>query len=226
MATVGRAGPIRWVFADAADGDFAMGSGEGLSERRQALTGSRQGWSALRQIHSATVVVADEPADQGGARADAVVSVAPGAVLSVTTADCAPVLLYGTDGDRPVVGAAHAGWRGLYDGVLEHTVEAMRALGSTQLTAVLGPCISPAAYEFGDAELTTLALRFGPEVVGATTDGRPAFDIRAGVQIALRDVGVDLARTDVACTATDGRHFSWRAQRTDQRQASIIWIEP
>ena len=235
MATEGRAGPVRWAFSDATDGDFRVDPHHGpdarLRERRRALTGpiiEDSAWTALRQVHGSTVVVVDRPGDHDGAEADASVTTSPGAVLSVTTADCAPVLLYGNDGAAPVVGAVHAGWRGLYDGVLEHTVAAMRSLGATSLTAWLGPCISPAAYEFGDADLMTLALRFGPDVVGATTSRTPAFDLRAGVRVALGDVGVELAQSadDIVCTATGGAHHSWRAQRTELRQVSVIWIEP
>jgi len=231
------------VFGDAADGDFRLDAPtpELIERRRQLAPLPASAWTALRQVHGIDVVVVHRPGACDGAEADAAVTSEVGAVLSVTTADCAPVLLYSvpdaTDdrevGRRPlVIGAAHAGWRGLYDGVLEATVAAMRELGAGSIEAVLGPCISPDAYEFGESDLTRLALRFGPDVVAATSDGRPAFDLRSGVRTALGSVGVGvraLDGTDLAgprCTATGGAHHSWRAQRSSARQASIIWIEP
>jgi YfiH family protein len=215
--------PVAFRFGAAADGDLAIDADPaGLADRRAAICAHP--WTWLRQVHGARVVVVSHPAEHAGAAADAAVTTVPGACVAVHTADCAPVLLASADGG--VVGAAHAGWRGLYEGVLEATVAAMRELSATGVTARLGPCISPAAYEFGHAELTTLALRFGPTVVAATTGGAPAFDLRAGVRQALRDVDVPLDESAVACTALDAGWFSWRARRDAARQASVTWIEP
>jgi YfiH family protein len=69
--------------------------------------------------------------------------------LGISTADCAPVLLY--DAQASIVGAAHAGWRGAFAGVLEETIRAMEALGSCSedIVAVIGPCIQQTSYEVG-----------------------------------------------------------------------------
>jgi YfiH family protein len=82
-------------------------------------------------------------------RADAAVTVEPGQVLAVLTADCLPVLFCDTAGR--IVGAAHAGWRGLAAGVIEATVGRMRAAGGdeVELIAHLGPAIGPCAFEVG-----------------------------------------------------------------------------
>ena len=101
------------------------------------------------------------------------------------------------------------------------------------ISASLGPCISPAAYEFSERDLTTMALRFGPDVVGVTAEETAALDMLAAVRSALRSVGVDaLDTTSWECTALttadDGapRYFSHRARTDPGRQASVIWIEP
>ena len=215
--------PVATRFGTAADGDLSIdGEPTPLAARRAVICPLP--WTWLRQVHGTTVVVVEAPGDHAGAEADAAVTAVPGACLAVQTADCAPVLL--ASGDGSVIGAAHAGWRGLYDGVLEGAVAAMRSLGAEAVTARLGPCISPAAYEFGEAELTALALRFGPDVVSATSRGAPAFDLRAGVRQALRDVGVPLDESAVACTATEPGWFSWRARQDTGRQSSVTWIEP
>ncbi len=173
-----------------------------------------------------------EPGEHAGARADAVVTVVPGAVLSVHTADCAPVLL--ADEVAGVVGAAHAGWVGLESGVVQATVAAMIRLGAEpqRVGVHIGAHIGPAAYEFGQADLTRLAMRYGPDLVAATADGRPALDLGAGVVAALGEVGVapTRVRASAECTAmtfTEAgapKYFSWRARRDTGRQASLIWL--
>src|SRR5690606_24116420 len=105
----------------------------------------------LRQVHACAVLRFDAAgaADAPPPVADAAVTATPGCVLAIQTADCLPVLF--ADSRRPVVGAAHAGWRGLAAGVLEATIEAMCAIGATPATlqAWIGPGIGPAAFEVG-----------------------------------------------------------------------------
>jgi YfiH family protein len=104
---------------------------------------------SMHQLHSAEVVVAGPEGWTERPRADAAVTATPGIALGVLTADCAPVLL--ADPEARVIGAAHAGWRGALDGVLEATVAAMRRLGAraTAIRAAVGPTISQRAYEVG-----------------------------------------------------------------------------
>lgn len=106
--------------------------------------------AAPHQVHSpdvVTVTAAWDDAAEGRPVADAVVTATPGIVLGIVTADCGPILF--ADRDAGVVGAAHAGWRGAVDGVLENTIVAMEALGATRasIAAVLGPTIAQASYE-------------------------------------------------------------------------------
>ena len=213
-------------FGSAADGDLSIeAEPAGLAARRAAIC--PYPWTWLRQVHGATVVVVEHPGDHAGAQADAAVTAVPGAALAIQSADCAPVLFEGGDsGGVSIVGAAHAGWRGLEAGVLEATVAAIRSLGGDGVCARLGPCISPAAYAFGTADLTRLAFRFGPDVVGATSAGGPALDLRANVRRVLADLGVPLDETEVRCTALDPGWFSWRGRAEHGRQASVIWMEP
>ncbi|MDC8753930.1 peptidoglycan editing factor PgeF [Erythrobacter sp. sf7] len=106
--------------------------------------------AAPHQVHSPDVVTVTEAWDdaaEGRPVADAVVTATPGIVLGIVTADCAPVLV--ADPQAGVVGAAHAGWRGAVEGVLENTIAAMEALGAqrTNIIAVLGPTIAQPSYE-------------------------------------------------------------------------------
>ena len=90
------------------------------------------------------------------------------------------------------------------------------------MRAYLGPCIQPARYEFGAADLARLVARFGPEVEGRTTAGRPALDIPAAVRLALAACGVDELESAGVCTAASPAHFSYRRDGRTGRQATII----
>ena len=110
--------------------------------------------AAPHQVHSpdvVTVTQAWDDAAEGRPVADAVVTATPGIVLGIVTADCGPILF--ADREAGVIGAAHAGWRGAVDGVLENTIAAMEALGATRanIAAVLGPTIAQASYEVDPA---------------------------------------------------------------------------
>lgn len=104
----------------------------------------------VHQIHSPTVVRVAEPwTPETAPQADAMVTDRPNIALGVLAADCAPVLF--ADETARVVGAAHAGWKGAFTGVLDATVEAMIGLGAKRerIVAAIGPCISRDAYEIG-----------------------------------------------------------------------------
>ena len=100
------------------------------------------------QVHSARVVIVDSPLEIL-TRADAIVTNTPNLAISVLTADCLPVLF--ADKKNNVVGAAHAGWKGTLNGILENSVNSMIELGADikNIKAVIGPCISPCIYEVG-----------------------------------------------------------------------------
>ncbi len=224
--------PIRALFTSSADGDLGRGADpEVLGQRRRRL--APVPWTRLDQVHGADVVVVDRPGGASDTPADAAVTNVSGAALCVVTADCAPVLFWSLDhlddpGAPVVVGAAHAGWRGLVAGVLEACVATMAGLGAQRIDWRLGPCISPDAYEFAPEDLDLVADRLGPSVRSRTASGAPALDTRAGVAASLRRAGLEVGpgATDVPCTATDDGWYSWRARRDASRQAGVVWIEP
>ena len=180
-------------------------------------------WTWLRQVHGADVVTVTAAGEHAGEPADAAVTSVPGATLVVRTADCAPVALL----SESVVGLAHAGWRGLVGGVVERTVEVMRSAGAGPITARIGPCVAPDAYEFGSEELAAVADRYGDRVRGSTERGAPALDLAAGVAAALERSGVALdGGLPPPCTANlADTYFSHRARAEPGRQASFVWLE-
>jgi len=168
---------------------------------------------SLHQVHSAEVAVAGPEGWVDRPRADAAVTAEPGLALAVLSADCAPVLL--ADPVAGVVGAAHAGWRGALDGVLEAAVAAMIGLGAERgrIRAAVGPTISQRAYEVGPDFLD----RFRDEGEGherffASGPGdRLLFDLPGFVLAQLRAAGVGEAGWIGACTWSEPeRFFSYR----------------
>ena len=168
---------------------------------------------SLHQIHSTEVVVAGPEGWDIRPRADAAVTDRPGVALGILTADCAPVLLH--DPEAGVIGAAHAGWRGALDGVLEATLDAMEEIGARvpRVRAAVGPTISQRAYEVGPEFLDRfLAEEAGYERFFAPGRGdRLLFDLPGFVLGRLRVAGVADAAWIGACTHSDpARFFSYR----------------
>lgn len=213
---------VRSSFSERGDGDLCIDADPAeLTLRRQVVAPGE--WTWLRQVHGGRVVEVAEPGDHAGAEADAAVTATPGAVLAVHTADCAPVLLASADGG--VVGAAHAGWRGVVCGVLEETVAAMARLGATGISARVGPHIRARCYEFGADELDLVADRYGDAVRATTGWGTPALDVTAAVRAALR--ALDVTVVDLGgCTACEpDRLWSHRARSDRGRMAATIAID-
>lgn len=167
----------------------------------------------VHQVHSADVVMVTGPATADRPRADAMVTATPGLALGVLTADCQPVLF--ADAKAGVIGAAHAGWRGTFDGVLERTVEAMESLGANRanISAVIGPTISQTAYEVGPEffETFTDEDRSNARYFINGNGDRYLFDLPAFGLSRLRAAGVGHAEWTRHCTYRDPeRFFSFR----------------
>ncbi len=166
----------------------------------------------VNQVHSAHVVEV-HAALTTPPRVDAMVSKTPGVLLGILTADCQPVLFH--DAMAGVIGAAHAGWRGAKDGVLEATVAAMEGLGAQRgrIRAVIGPCISQAAYEVGP-DFVAAFLADDPahsRFFGTGRGDRALFDLPAFGLARLQAAGVGQAEWTQHCTYRDAdRFFSYR----------------
>jgi len=201
-----------------------LNCGPGSADQREAVAVNRGRVAAaldvaperllsLHQTHSIAVVAAGPDGWTERPRADAAVTDVPGLALGILTADCAPVLL--ADPEAGVVGAAHAGWRGALDGVLEATLAAMGRLGARvgSVRAVVGPTISQRAYEVGQEFFE----RFRDEEAGYERffvpggGGRMHFDLPGFVLARLRAAGVAEAGWIGACTySAPERFFSYR----------------
>jgi purine-nucleoside/S-methyl-5'-thioadenosine phosphorylase / adenosine deaminase len=221
-----RVGRARAWCTGKADGNVAdhVGDDPANVARNRAAVAARTGsaepraWVWPRQVHGAGVYVATgapEPATVPVA--DAAVTAVRGLALAIVTADCAPLVVACDD----AVGVVHAGHRGLAAGVVEAAIAHLRAIGTGEVRAFLGPCIRPARYEFGPHDLARLVAQFGPSVEGRTRDGSPALDLPAAIRVALERSGVVAFDDCGVCTAESDRYFSYRANGDTGRQATI-----
>jgi YfiH family protein len=193
----------------------------------EAALPGRPAW--ISQVHGAAVVDAatvgpGQPVRVG----DASIATEPGQVCAILTADCLPVLFADVGGK--VVGAAHAGWRGLAGGVLGATVAAMRAAGATGITAWMGPAIGPSAFEVGaDVRDAFEAALPGAGAAFVPYPGRPGkhlADMFALARMMLARDGVTQVHGGGHCTATEReRFYSYRRDGVTGRQASLIWLK-
>ena len=167
------------------------------------------------QIHSPDVVMVTEPWTRDHApKADAMVTRERNLAIAVSSADCGPVLF--ADPGAGVIGAAHAGWKGAFTGVLEATLLAMEALGAQRSTtiAVLGPMISKHAYEVGP-EFVARFVETAAENKRFFTPSERAdhamFDLPSYIAERLRAAGVGRFEDLALCTYQDeARFFSYR----------------
>lgn len=206
-------------------------------QRFAAALGAQPVW--LQQVHGADVLRLTVAHLQPGAplpRADASICTEPGIACTVLVADCLPVLLCSRDGRA--VGAAHAGWRGLAGGVVDHTVAALceaTGCGPDQLLAWLGPCIAPANFEVGADVLLAFGadpaalspadaalFRFNPRA-----DGSPRWraDLPGLARRRLAALGVTAVSGGHWCTVDEpSRFFSFRRDPRTGRMAAAIGI--
>lgn len=182
--------------------------------------------AAMNSPHRGGEPIAPEAvADVNAPVGDAAVTRNTGVVLAIRCADCLPVFL--SDRDANVVGAAHAGWRGLAAGVLENTVEAMRS-DPARITAWLGPCIGPAAFEVG-TDVREAFVTGDRDAATAFVPGRPGkwfADLERLARRRLARAGVTDVNGGGMCTLSDPvRFFSFRRDGTGERMAALIWID-
>ncbi|UCI28350.1 peptidoglycan editing factor PgeF [Mesorhizobium sp. B2-8-5] len=171
------------------------------------------------QVHSPDVIVAREPFAGPRPKADAIVTDRPGIAIGASTADCGPVLF--ADAEARIIGAAHAGWKGAFTGVLENTILAMEGLGARRerIVAVLGPSIGPDNYEVGPEFVARFVEAdadnpryFRP----STTAGHSMFDLNQYTVDRLRKAGVTAEGLGRCTYAEEDLFYSYR--RTTHRK--------
>lgn len=189
----------------------------------------------LEQSHSNIVHLIDE----AGATlpGDALVTRVPGIACCVLTADCLPIVLANKSGTE--VAIIHAGWRGLLNGIIANTINAMDSRAG-QIVAWFGPAIGPCHYEVG----SDLRLRFEERLEqepnaeaaysgvansfsNADKPGKYMLDLYALAASQLAAFEIDCSEEKQYCTfCEEEKFYSFRRSNETGRMASVVYIEP
>ena len=177
----------------------------------------------LEQTHSTNIASLDEQTPDRGA--DGSTTTQAGKICAVLTADCLPVLLTDSKGER--VAALHAGWRGLADGILENGVKLFSS--EQEISAWLGPAIGAEKFEVGDEvveQLSQEGIASADWYRKSTTSGKWLVDLYQIARLRLKRAGVLDVSGGGFCTFTDSRRFySYRRQGDCGRMATLIWLD-
>lgn len=229
-------------------GDSPAAAVEHRADLEEFLLGTNAaaGFIYLEQVHGTEVCDADQVAsarhtstgDEDAARqlrsaapvADAAVT-CDSRALAVMVADCIPLVFVGEHraNGSPILGVAHAGHRGLLDGVIEAAVQELLARSAVNIRVWIGPSICGRCYEV-PADMHRESSRLLPEVASTTSWGTPALDLPAGAHAVLQKLPAVAEVSDEfgACTLETEQLFSHRAVaggREAGRIAGLVWVE-
>ena len=169
----------------------------------------------MNQVHGNRVAIIESVTDEYPT-ADALVTGIPGVTLAVQVADCIPLLLHSTHS----VAAVHVGRKGLVNGVTSKTIEIMRSMGATEISAIIGPSICGSCYEVSQ-EIYDEVVALHPAAASETTSLTPALDLPAALREVLKEEGVAIV-DEFRCTVEDSELFSYRRDGITGRQVGII----
>ena len=208
-----------------------------VGDNQRAVTANRHTLSSalkqtnihwLTQTHSTTVIEASAATLGVVPQADASFTKESQQVCCVMTADCLPVFFCNNDGSQ--VAIAHAGWRGLCNGILQKTLDSFA--DSESIMAYLGPAISQAAFEVGDDVREAFlsqengGLMMAPYFLPADNKGKWMADLYGIAKAILRYQGVKNVYGGDCCTFLESDHyFSYRRDGVTGRMAHLIWLE-
>jgi YfiH family protein len=208
-------GVSRGIYASLNGGLGSQDDPASVTENRrrmaEALKVAPTHFVSAYQIHSADVAVVDRDWQIGARpKVDAFVTATPGFAIAVGAADCTPVLF--ADSGARVIGAAHAGWKGAFTGVLETTVAAMEKLGAARnrIVAAIGPTIRQQSYEVGPefvARFTAADASNARFFKPSKKEGHAMFDLAGYVRTRLEgakvgsidDLGIDTYADEARC---------------------------
>ena len=188
---------------------------EDVLENRRILASKVGPTQYMNQVHGDRIALIEEITDEFPT-ADALVTGIPGITLAVMVADCIPLLLK----SRESVAAVHVGRRGLVNEITRKTLSLMRDMGSSQITAIIGPAICGTCYEVSE-EIHSEVTALHPFADSRTHNGTFALDLPAALRSVLSDEGVPIINK-FECTVESEDYFSYRRDGVTGRQAGVI----
>jgi copper oxidase (laccase) domain-containing protein len=210
---------VNFVVSHRSDGDFNSDIvvADLLKLRRQKLVNLP--WTQLSEVHGLTSVWVSQPDEFDGETGDVLGTDRKGVVLGVWVGDCAAVFLIG---NHSIV-AAHAGWKGLRDGVLDSAVALMLEHGDQLIEGFVGPHIQQCCYEFGEQDLETMVDQFGETASGCDRQGRPALDVAACIRQFFNAKKVSLLESGECTGCASDKYFSHRVRGERERDIVGVW---
>ena len=173
----------------------------------------------LTQIHSDRIIRAEGTSPKDFPEADGIFSRDPADVLCIRTADCVPVLLRADDSS--MIGAVHAGWRGLAQDIVSKAVYLMQSDGAKHIHVSIGPSIGPCCYQVGQE----VVLALGAKPI-ARDDGAISVDLAGIASLQAKKAGIAEDRIHMvrSCTCCNpDKFFSFRRDKEAAgRNISVI----
>jgi YfiH family protein len=196
-------------------GDHVWDKPDSVAKNRELLKNlmSRVSPVFMNQVHGNSVVEVNAESISP-IEADALITRKASLPLAVLCADCLPILVKGEN----VVGAIHAGRKGILNGIIRETISKMRAFSGEKLTATIGPAICGDCYEV-DLAMYENALLIEPEL--ATSKESHCLDLKRAARSQLTGLGVEVFDLDI-CTAHDSNYFSYRRDGNTGRNVGVI----
>lgn len=203
------------AFASLNLGDHVGDNPADVAQNRSLLSKKLGPIQFMNQVHGNRVAIIEEVTDEIPT-ADALVTGIPGITLAVMVADCIPLLLKSPE----IVAAVHVGRKGLVNEVTRKTLELMREMGATHITAIIGPSICGKCYEVSE-DIHNEVVALHPFAASRTPHGTHALDLPAALRSVLSDEGVAIVNK-FKCTVEDNELFSYRRDGVTGRQAGLI----
>jgi YfiH family protein len=203
------------AFASFNLGDHVGDAAADVIRNRRILMESFGPTQFMNQVHGNRIALIEEVTDQVPT-ADALITGIPGIALAVMTADCIPLLLH----SKEVVSAVHVGRKGLVNDVASKTVELMREMGATEISAVLGPSICGTCYEVS-VEIYNEVTQLHPLAASRTSKDTFALDLPHALSAVLSRAEVKVERRN-ECTVENPDYFSYRRDGITGRQVGVI----
>jgi copper oxidase (laccase) domain-containing protein len=210
---------LNFVVSHRADGDFNSDVVDAttLNERRRALVDLP--WTQLNEVHGVETQWVAGVGECDGETGDVVGTALNQTVLGIWVGDCAPVILVG---EHSIVGA-HAGWKGLRDGVLGSAASLLTQHGDRVVCGFVGPHIQQCCYQFGEQDLGLMVERFGFGARGVDKLGRPALNVAACIRQFFTARQVPLVETGECTGCLSDKFFSHRVRGERERHIVGVW---
>lgn len=174
----------------------------------------------LDQTHSTDCIIAEE---DGNRSADAAITRSLNHPLVILTADCLPITLCNQAGTE--IAAVHAGWRGLYNGIIENTVQKMHS-NPTELMAWIGPAICQNCYEVGTEVYTSFTSKYSDaEQAFKPVENKWMANLALIAELVLKSLGIKAVYQSNLCTfELKNEFFSYRRMSQTGRIGTLIWF--